>query len=60
MNKDSDLRKTVHHSMLMLLDRMKLVDGDTRYHIMMEWMEVIVDDTEDILTIPQHFKIKEK
>ena len=60
MNKDSDLRKTVHHSMLLVLDRMKLVDDNTRYHLMMEWMEVIVDDTEDILTIPKHFKIKEK
>lgn len=60
MNKDSDLRKTVHNSMLLVLDRMKLVDDDTRYHLMMEWMEVIVDDSEDILTIPQHFKIKEK
>ena len=60
MNKDSDLRKTVHHSMLLVLDRMKLVDDNTRYHLMMECMVVIVDDTEDILTIPKHFKIKEK
>jgi len=60
MDRDSNLKETIHHSMLMVLDRMKLVDDNTRYHLMMEWMEVIVDDSEDILTIPQHFKIKEK
>ena len=60
MDRDSNLKETIHDSMLMVLDRMKLVDDNTRYHLMMEWMEVIVDDSEDILTIPQHFKIQEK
>ncbi len=46
--------------MLDMLDRMKVVDDDSRYHLMMEWMEVIVDDTEDILTIPQHIRLQEK
>ncbi len=60
MGRDNDIHETVHNSMLNMLDRMKVVEDDSRYHLMMEWMEVIVDDTEDILTIPQHFKIQEK
>ena len=45
--------------MLNVFDRLKLIDDDSRYHLMMEWMEVIVDDDEEILTIPQHFKLQE-
>ena len=59
MDRDSDIHATVHNSMLNVFDRLKLIDDDSRYHLMMEWMEVIVDDDEDILTIPQHFKLQE-
>ena len=59
MDSDINIHQTVHTSMLDMLDRMKVVDDDSRYHLMMEWMEVIVDDTEDILTIPQHIKLQE-
>ena len=59
MDRDSDIHSTVHNSMLNVFDRMKLIDDDSRYHLMMEWMEVIVDDDEEILTIPQHFKLQE-
>jgi len=60
MDRDINIHQTVHTSMLDMLDRMKVVDDDSRYHLMMEWMEVIVDDTEDILTIPQHIRLQEK
>ena len=59
MDSDINIHQTVHTSMLDMLDRMKVVDDDSRYHLMMEWMEVIVDDTEDILTIPQQIKLQE-
>jgi hypothetical protein len=59
MDRDSDIHSTVHNSMLNVFDRLKLIDDDSRYHLMMEWMEVIVDDDEEILTIPQHFKLQE-
>ena len=59
MGRDNDIHQTVHNSMLNMLDRMKVVEDDSRYHLMMEWMEVIVDDTEDILTIPQHIRLHE-
>tara|TARA_B100000287_G_scaffold32243_1_gene30001 strand:+ start:1076 stop:1258 length:183 start_codon:yes stop_codon:yes gene_type:complete len=59
MGRDNDIHETVHNSMLNMLDRMKVVEDDSRYHLMMEWMEVIVDDTEDILTIPQHIRLQE-
>ncbi len=59
MDRDSDIHSTVRNSMLNMLDRLKVVDDDSRYHLMMEWMEVIVDDTEDILTIPQHIRLQE-
>ena len=59
MDRDSDIHATVHNSMLNVFDRLKLIDDDSRYHLMMEWMEVIVYDDEEILTIPQHFKLQE-
>ena len=59
MGRDNDIHETVHNSMLNMLDRMKVVEDDSCYHLMMEWMEVIVDDTEDILTIPQHIRLQE-
>ena len=59
MGRDNDIHETVHNSMLNMLDRMKVVEDDSRYHLMMEWMEVIVDDTEDILTIPKHISSQE-
>ena len=59
MDRDRDIHATVHNSMLNVFDRLKLIDDDSRYLLMMEWMEVIVDVDEEILTIPQHFKLQE-
>ena len=41
-----------------ILDRMIYLDDEDRYSLMVEWCELIFNDDEDTLTIPQHFKIK--
>ena len=38
MGRDNDIHETVHNSMLNMLDRMKVVEDDSRYHLMMDWI----------------------
>ena len=58
MTKDNHV-PAIHHSMVDMIERMKHISDEDRFHLMIEWCEVLFNDDEDTLTIPQHFKIKE-
>lgn len=55
MTEGRKLRKTINSSVVDVLEQMKKVSGDDRYHLLMEWMEYLVEsqiDSEDILLVP--------
>tara|TARA_B100000287_G_C20134209_1_gene583474 strand:- start:326 stop:514 length:189 start_codon:yes stop_codon:yes gene_type:complete len=55
MSSNADLQKTINSSVVDVLDQMKQVSGDDRYHLAMEFCEWIFwDETErdDQLIVP--------
>ena len=55
MDVNSELQRTINSSVVDVLERMKNIEGDDRYHVLMEWMEYLVSthiDGEDILLVP--------
>ena len=52
------VQNTINSSVVDVLERMKNIEGDDRYHVLMEWMEFLVStdiDSEDILLVPNEF-----
>ena len=59
MDVNSELQKTINSSVVDVLERMKNIEGDDRYHVLMEWMEYLVStdiDSEDILLVPNEIE----
>ncbi len=56
MNKDDDVKRAINSSVVHLLERMKYLDAENRYHILLEYGEWIFNefDMEDNMVIPQH------
>ena len=55
---NDELQNTINSSVVDVLERMKNIEGDDRYHVLMEWMEFLVStdiDSEDILLVPNEF-----
>ena len=54
-------KKIIHSSIVQMLERMKVVDGESRYSIFMEQCEWLVEDInlEDELFVPDWEKINE-
>ena len=53
-----EVQNTINSSVVDVLERMKNIEGDDRYHVLMEWMEYLVStdiDSEDILLVPNDF-----
>jgi len=46
MNKSNQQKKIIHSSIVEMLERMKVVDGESRYSIFMELCEWLVDDID--------------
>ena len=46
MNKPNQQKKIIHSSIVEMLERMKVVDGESRYSIFMELCEWLVDDID--------------
>ena len=46
MDKTNDQKKIIHSSIVQMLERMKVVDGESRYSIFMELCEWLVDDID--------------
>ena len=61
MDKSNQQKKTIHSSIVQMLERMKVVDGESRYSIFMEQCEWLVEDInlEDELFVPDWEKINE-
>ena len=58
MDVNNELKKTINSSVVDVLERMKNIEGDDRYHVLMEWMEYLVETniaSEDILFVPMEF-----
>ena len=53
------VQNTINSSVVDVLERMKNIEGDDRYHVLMEWMEFLVStdiDNEDILLVPNEIE----
>ena len=61
MDKSNQQKKIIHSSIVQMLERMKVVDGESRYSIFMEQCEWLVEDInlEDELFVPDWEKINE-
>ena len=46
MDQTNDHKKIIHSSIVQMLERMKVVDGESRYSIFMELCEWLVDDID--------------
>ena len=46
MDQTNDQKKIIHSSIVQMLERMKVVDGESRYSIFMELCEWLVDDID--------------
>ena len=60
MDVNSELQKTINSSVVDVLERMKNIEGDDRYHVLMEWMEYLVEtkiDNQDIFLVPKEFHL---
>ena len=44
MDKTNNQKKVIHSSLVQMLERMKVVDGDARFSIFMEICEWLVED----------------
>ena len=58
MELNNVLHQTINSSVVDVLERMKHIEGDDRYHVLMEWMEYLVStdiDSEEILLVPNDF-----
>mgnify|MGYP004403121755 CR=1 FL=1 len=56
---NDELQNTINSSVVDVLERMKNIEGDDRYHVLMEWMEYLVStdiDSEDILLVPNEIE----
>ena len=61
MDKTNEQKKIIHSTIIQMLERMKVVDGEARYSIFMEQCEWLVEDInlEDELFVPDWEKINE-
>jgi len=58
MNKNNEVQDTINSLVVDVLEQMKNIEGDDRYHVLMEWMEFLVStdiDNEEILLVPTDF-----
>ena len=46
MDKTNDQKKIIHSSIVQMLERMKVVNGDSRFSMFMEICEWLVDDID--------------
>ena len=46
MDQTNDHKKIIHSSIVQMLERMKVVDGESRYSIFIELCEWLVDDID--------------
>ena len=46
MDQTNEQKKIIHSSIVQMLERMKVVDGESRYSIFMELCEWLVDDID--------------
>jgi hypothetical protein len=46
MDKTNDQKKIIHSSIVQMLERMKVVNGDARFSMFMEICEWLVDDID--------------
>ena len=46
MDKTNEQKKIIHSTIIQMLERMKVVDGEARYSIFMELCEWLVDDID--------------
>jgi len=60
MDKPNQQKKIIHSSIVEMLERMKVVDGESRYCIFMECCEWLVEDIDlaDELFVPKWEEIK--
>ena len=42
MDVNSEMQRTINSSVVDVLERMKNIEGDDRYLVLMEWMEYLV------------------
>ena len=61
MDKTNDQKKIIHSSIVQMLERMKVVNGDSRFSMFMEICEWLVDDIDlaNELFVPDWEKINE-
>ena len=61
MDKTNEQKKIIHSTIIQMLERMKVVDGEARYSIFMEQCEWLVDDIDlaNELFVPNWEKINE-
>jgi|TARA_B100000475_G_C14854238_1_gene254733 hypothetical protein len=61
MDKTKHQKEVIHSSIVQMLERMKVVDGDSRFSMFMEMCEWLVEDIhpDDELFVPDWEKINE-
>jgi len=61
MDKTNEQKKIIHSTIIQMLERMKVVDGDSRFSIFMEMCEWLVEDIDlaGELFVPDWEKINE-
>ena len=60
MDKTKHQKEVIHSSIVQMLERMKVVDGESRYSIFMEQCEWLVEDInlDDELFLPDWEEVK--
>ena len=60
MDKTNSQKQVIHSTIIQMLERMKVVDGEARFSIFMEMCEWLVEDIEldDELLVPNWEKVK--
>ena len=59
MDKTNEQKKIIHSTIIQMLERMKVVDGEARYSIFMEQCEWLVEDINlDELFLPDWEEVK--
>ena len=59
MNKETQIKRNMHISVLDVLEQMKKVCPEDRSSLFFEWMEELCFSDEDILLVPQFEMEKE-
>ena len=61
MDKTNDQKKIIHSSIVQMLERMKVVNGDSRFSMFMEICEWLVDDIDlaNELFVPKWEEVNE-